>query len=140
MNMDIMLMAMFVVIIVAGLVLMAMISGFGKRRSGLDNKLYAERWQRIESLQQTGDAGWQVAIIEADKLVDMALKARGYSGETMGERLKSARTAFRNNDHTWQAHKLRNRIAHEHDVRLNSLMVSQALRSFKAALKDLGAL
>lgn len=138
--MDNMLLLMFVIILVGGLVLLAVVSQLGRRGSGLDHALFRKRWQRIEGLQKQGGAGWELAIIEADKLLDHALKARGYSGETMGERLKSARAVFRNNDHVWQAHKLRNRIAHEGDIHLNTIVVGRALRQFKAGLKDMGAL
>lgn len=119
-----------------------MMGGIGlQRRRGLNHVYYKQRWQYIEKLRSQGDAGWHSAIIEADKLLDEALKARGMSGQTMGERLKSARRAFaQHNDVIWQAHKLRNRIAHESGVRLNSLVVTQALRGFRLGLKDMGAL
>jgi transposase len=58
----------------------------------------------------------------------------------MGDRLKNARGSFMNNNAVWEAHKLRNRLAHEQNVQLNSFSVDQALKGFKAGLKDLGAL
>lgn len=137
--MDSLLILLLAAALFIGLVLLAYIA-FSGRRSKLDRTLYRERWQRIEQLSAEGETGWQVAIMEADKLLDLALKANGYPGQTTGDRLKDARTAFRNNDHIWQAHKLRNRLAHEHDVQLNHVVVQRALRHFKSGLKDLGAL
>jgi hypothetical protein len=57
-------------------------------------------------------------LIESDKLLDHALKMSGTKGNTMGERLKSAKNRFdRDSYHrVWEAHKLRNRIAHEQNV------------------------
>lgn len=132
------LIALAVVLLVA-VVLLAGIGGLNKKRSGLDHAYYKKQWDMILSYKSNGGAGLQLAIFEADKLLDHALKNRGYPGETMGERLKAARGSFMNNDAVWHAHKLRNRLAHEQNVPLNGLTVDQALRGFRAALKDLGA-
>ena len=124
------------VVVVAGLVLLVGLGQFSRRRSGLDAKFYRDRWTKIEQVQKMGEAGWQVAIIQADKLLDQALRERGFSGDTMGDRLKSSHAG----DKVWAAHKIRNRIAHETDVKLNAIVVNQALRGFKQGLKNVGAL
>ena len=134
--MDSLLMLFLGLIVLAGLVLLAGLGQFGRRRSGLDSKYYRDRWAKIEQVQKMGEAGWQVAIIQADKLLDQALKQRGFSGETMGDRLKSSHAG----DKVWAAHKVRNRIAHEPDIKLSSITVNQALRGFKQGLKNVGAL
>lgn len=134
--MDSILILFLALIVVAGLVLLVGLGQFTRRRSGLDSKYYREKWAKIEQVQKMGEAGWQVAIIQADKLLDQALKERGFAGETMGDRLKSSHAG----DKVWAAHKIRNRIAHEADVKLNPVMVNQALRGFKQGLKNVGAL
>jgi len=138
--MNSMLVAAFVVILTVSIALLAAITASNKKRSGLDPAYYKKQWLIIEGYKRNGGAGWQLAIFEADKLLDHALKGRGFSGETMGDRLKSARGAFMNNDAVWGAHKLRNRLAHEQNVSLSGVSVDHALRGFRAALKDLGAL
>lgn len=134
------LMTALAVVLVAGLLLFAFIATRGRKHGRLDHAFYEKQWRAIESLQKQGGSGWQLAIFEADKLLDHALKDSGYPGQTMGDRLKDAQGAFRNVDSVWQAHKLRNRLAHETGISLNSFGVSKALGQFKAALKDLGAL
>ena len=134
--MDSLLILFLALIVVAGLVLLVGLGQFTRRRSGLDGKYYRDRWAKIEQVQKMGEPGWQVAIIQADKLLDQALKQRGFAGDTMGERLKSSHAG----DKVWAAHKIRNRIAHESDVKLNPVMVAQALRGFKQGLKNVGAL
>ncbi|HKX23892.1 MAG TPA: hypothetical protein VJM46_01520 [Candidatus Saccharimonadales bacterium] len=134
--MDSLLILFLALIVVAGLVLLVGLGQFTRRRSGLDSKYYRDKWAKIEQVQKMGEPGWQVAIIQADKLLDQALKERGFSGETMGDRLKSSHAG----DKVWAAHKIRNRIAHEADVKLNPVMVGQALRGFKQGLKNVGAL
>ena len=44
------------------------------------------------------------------------------------------------NDATWFAHKLRNRLVHESNVRLRKRDVQKALAGFRQGLRDLGAL
>ncbi len=134
--MDNILIIFLAIIVIAGLVLLVGLGQFSRRRSGLDAKYYREKWAKIEQVQKLGEPGWQVAIIQADKLLDQALKARGFSGQTMGDRLKSSHAG----DKVWAAHKLRNRIAHEADIKLNIVVVSRALQGFKAGLKNVGAL
>jgi predicted RNase H-related nuclease YkuK (DUF458 family) len=58
----------------------------------------------------------------------------------MAERMKSGATLFSNRNNVWLAHKLRNRIAHETDVRVSYDDARYALSYFKQALKDVGAI
>lgn len=113
------------------------------RRSGikgLKKEKYQRDWLTIEQ-SLTNDAGtWQLAVMNADKLLDRALKERGYKGSTMGERMVSASRSLTKRDAVWAAHKLRNKLAHEDDVHLTPKLTKQALASIKYALKDLGAL
>ena len=73
------------------------------------------RWQHITSLiEGTTPSGWREAIIEADILLDDMLTKQGYTGDGVGEKLKSAdRVNFSTLEDAWEAHKVRNQIAHE---------------------------
>lgn len=135
-----MLLILFVIILAVALAMFFYISQSGRGRSTLNRAEFQQRWQRIEQLKSQGNTGWQLAIIEADKLLDQALKQAGHPGETMGDRLKGARNTFRDTDGIWQAHKLRNRLAHEHDIHINQFVIDRALGQLKSGLKDLGAL
>lgn len=137
--MDSLILTMFVVILIAAFTLLAYVAVSSRNKGKLNKEAFRAKWAQIEQLQSQGNTGWQLAILEADKLLDQALKQSGYSGQTMGERLKSARRAFKNVDHVWQAHKVRNQMAHESNFKLNSMTANRALRQFKAGLKDLGA-
>jgi hypothetical protein len=81
-----------------------------------------------------------MTILNADKLLDLALKERGIKGETMGERMKNAKDTWKNANAVWGAHKLRNQIAHEADIRVGYDDTRRALAGFKQALKDVGAI
>lgn len=73
------------------------------------------RWEHIESLIESGDQSkWREAIMEADIMLNDALYKRGYEGENVSEKLKSADPHnFRSLEDAWEAHKVRNQIAHE---------------------------
>lgn len=135
--------ALFIFLAVAlgvAIIFFILIAKFARRPQALDRDYYQRQWQRIMQLQQGSEVEWHVAVMEADKLLDHALKARGFRGQTMGERLKSARNNLHDNNGVWQAHKLRNRLAHESDVRLNPGQVNAALNGLKSGLRDVGAL
>ncbi len=72
------------------------------------------RWQRVEALMSSlNENDWRQAIIEADVMLDDMLKGMGYPGDTLGERLKSIESSdFETLNDAWEAHKIRNEIAH----------------------------
>lgn len=73
------------------------------------------RWRRIlEHAQSADQHQWRLAILEADIMLNDLLDVLGYRGETMGEKLKSVnRAQFHTIEQAWEAHKTRNRVAHE---------------------------
>lgn len=109
------------------------------KRRRLDVGKFQARWQTLQQ-QCVKSELWPLAIIDADKLLDEALKQLHFKGKTMGERLVSAQRELSNNDAVWFGHKLRNKIVHEEMKRLYKRDVQAALRGFRQALKDLGAL
>ncbi|NIM47105.1 MAG: hypothetical protein GTN40_03035 [Candidatus Aenigmarchaeota archaeon] len=113
-------------------------------RSGkviLNRGVVKEKWQKIEELMRLGrPSNFKTAILEADKLVDYVLRGLGVSGETMGDRLKSARPRFLNYDtynDLWFAHKVRNDLVHDIDHELLSYEAKKAVEGFKRALEEL---
>lgn len=138
--MDGTLIVLFAAILIIGVLLFAMIT-FGKKGGSLDVERYRTKWLAIEqSMVRDNDASCHMAIMNADKLVDQALKDRGFKGSTMGERLKAAKTSLPHRDAIWSAHKLRNQIAHEPDVKVGYDQARRTLSQFKQTLKDLGAI
>jgi hypothetical protein len=73
------------------------------------------RWQRIkEQAGSDNDQGWRLAILEADILLNELLDTLGYKGETMADKMRAVERAdFKTIDLAWEAHRARNRIAHE---------------------------
>lgn len=91
-------------------------------------------WMEVELL---GKHNPEQAILRADKLLDHALEIAGFKG-TLGEKLKQARHVFSDNNQLWNAHKIRNKIAHEVHFQPNPTQVMAALKGFRQAFHDLG--
>jgi hypothetical protein len=127
--------------IVFGMIILLLISRFApKPKRRLNQDYFQKRWLEILQRVKSSDDGTVLAIIDADKLVDEALKKLHFNGKTMGERLVAAQRSLTNNDSIWYAHKLRNRLVHEPNVRLKKSEAQMALTGFRQALRDLGAL
>ncbi len=131
---------MFAGVVVVGLILIAMMAIGRKGRTTLNKVAYQKEWLTIEGSVTKDPSSQQFAVLQADKLLDKALRESGYAGQTMGERLTSASRVFSRREAVWAAHKLRNRVAHEDTVRINPDLTRKALGSFKRALKDIGAI
>jgi hypothetical protein len=129
--------------IIAGAILLVMVFGVGfllrRKPKVLDQAYYQDQWQTLQKLCKDKST-WPLAVIDADKLLDDALKRKHYKGKTMGERLVSAQRDITDNDGVWFGHKLRNRLVHENNVKLRETEVKQALLGIRSGLKDLGAL
>jgi hypothetical protein len=132
------------ILIAAAIVGLLIIVGLGswlakKRFAKPDVKRFTERWNEAQKLCSSKNT-WPLAIINADKILDDALKRSHYKGKTMGERLVAAQRTLTDNDSVWYAHKLRNKIVHEEYGDLKKRDVQKVLVGFRQALRDLGAL
>lgn len=72
------------------------------------------RWSDVEQhVLSENPNDWRLAIIEADIMLDEMLQEAGYVGQTIGEKLKTANvSSFRTLQDAWDAHRVRNEIAH----------------------------
>ena len=130
-----------IIILTVALLVVLFLGGIVRRFKPANLKVqkFQSRWVEIEQLCAKNDT-WPLAIINADTLLDEVLKQRRCKGKTMGERLVAAQHDLKSNDTVWFGHKLRNKIVHEEMSRLYRKDVQAALRGFRDALKDLGAL
>ncbi len=104
------------------------------RRARLRGAAKTRAFAQIESARRLSDPARRV--VEADIVLDHALKGLGYQGQ-MGDKLKKMGVRFSNLDSVWRAHKLRNRIAHEPGVQISEKEAEVALKAFEKALRKL---
>jgi hypothetical protein len=109
-------------------------------QSNMSRKHAQESWNTIEEhFYRGGESDLKVAILEADKLLNDALREAGIMGIQLGDRLKKANVGqIPNLNDLWQAHKLRNQIAHEPNFKLKRDLAERALNIYEEALKNLG--
>ena len=80
----------------------------------INEKQENQKWKNIEELTRSENPNdWRLAILEADILLDELVSLMGYKGETFGEKLKTVEQSdFTTLEQAWEAHKIRNQIAH----------------------------
>ena len=67
-----------------------------------------------EKMSSQNEHDWKLAIVDADIILEEMLGYMGYEGEGVAPKLKQAdKNDFHTLQNAWDAHKLRNRIAHE---------------------------
>lgn len=71
-----------------------------------------------------------------DTVLDLALGELGFAG-SLGEKLKKAGPRIPNIQAVWDAHKLRNRLAHEHDASASPAEIDRAVRVLEHAVRHL---
>lgn len=128
-------------VLIIAVVMILYIAASKKDNPYLKRERYQAHWLEIEnSLNRDTPSSYHMAVLSADKLLDQAMRDCRVKGETMGDRLKSANSRWKNANSVWSAHKIRNQLAHETDVKISYDTAMQALSAFKQALKDLGAI
>lgn len=98
-----------------------------------------DRWQHILSYAAADDQKlWRLAIIEADVMLDEMMDAMGYPQDSLGEKLKNAEDSdFRTRNQAWEAHKLRNTIAHEGSTyKLTRREVDKAINNYRQVFDE----
>ena len=128
-------------IIIIGVLVFIAISLTSQKTYEFDKEDYQADYLRIEnSLNRENELSFNAAVIEADKLLEKALLEMVLHGKTMGERMKAASNRFTQNNSVWYAHKMRNMIAHERNFKVDYNKAAHALKAYRQALKDLGAI
>lgn len=90
-------------------------------------------------MSSQSEALWRIGIMEADNLLQEVLQEKGYQGDGVGEMLKNA--SFKTVNLAWDAHKVRNRIAHEgSDFALTEREAKRAFMLYESVFRDLKAI
>lgn len=95
-------------------------------------------WERVLGFMASNDPNdWRLAIIEADNMLDELVRAMNYRGESLGERLKAIEPSdFQTLNEAWEAHKVRNRIAHESGYIPAEQEARQAIARYRAVFEE----
>ncbi len=101
------------------------------------------RWEKVEQyMTSLNPSDWKIAILEADNILDEIVERMGYKGQNLGERMKQIEASdFPYLEEAWQAHKLRNQIAHKGtEYTLTRSDADQTINVYHRVFKELGYL
>lgn len=101
-----------------------------------------KEWEGIkQKFLSQEESFWKLAVIEADKLVDTVIKAHGFQGDTMGDRMKSITEAHLPSiNDLWKVHRLRNHLVHTADFHINQAQSQKAMQMYQQVLQDFKAI
>jgi hypothetical protein len=107
-------------------------------KTNLPKETAKKEWAKIEEHFYKGDENdLKIAVIEADKLLEEALRESGIRGSHLGDRLKNLKPEqLTNLDQVWQAHRLRNDIVHQPTFKLKRDLAERALGIYHDTLKN----
>jgi hypothetical protein len=97
------------------------------------------RWEKIIKLSESENGSdWRLSIIEADIILDELLEKLKLPGDTMGEKLKAVeKSDFTTIESAWEAHKMRNSIAHEGgDFLVSQREIRRIISLYEAVFKE----
>ncbi len=106
-------------------------------------KKLQDKWERVLALSYSDHVSdWRLAVMEADIMLEEALRAKGFVGDSVGDMLKLVKSGdMVNIEAAWDAHKVRNRIAHSGgDFELNERETRRVITLFETVLKELRAI
>lgn len=101
------------------------------------------KWENVLThANSENPTDWRLAILEADTMLESASQKLPVVGETLGERLKKIdKGDLRSLDSAWEAHKVRNKIAHEGlDFQITKRDTLKTIGQFEEVLRELGAI
>jgi len=112
-----------------------------RQYEAFDREVMRRRWEEIERmLKDDGEVNTKLAVLEADKLLDQALRSLAFPGTSLGDRLKFASYKYPRIKEVWWAHKVRNQLANEASYHLDRRVARKAVATFRKALELLGAI
>lgn len=97
------------------------------------------RWNAVVDYMKTENQNdWRLAILEADTILDSLLDSLGFEGDTVGDKLKKADPVkFKNLNTVWEAHNIRNRVAHEgSDFEMSKNEINRVVSIYEQVFRD----
>lgn len=98
-----------------------------------------EKWQKVQAhINSNNPSDWRLAILEADIMLDTILDKMGYQGDSIGDKLKGIeKSDFLTLDLAWEAHKVRNQIAHAGtDFQLNDREARRTIEMYQKVFEE----
>ena len=98
-----------------------------------------QKWESVQKhINSDNPSDWRLAILEADIMLGDILEKMGYQGDSIGDKLKGIeKSDFLTLNQAWEAHKVRNQIAHEgSDFMLNDRDARRVIDLYKQVFEE----
>lgn len=107
-----------------------------------EKEFFTKQWKLIiEKIEQGQPHYWTLAVVDADKLVDEAMKRMGLPGEHFADRLSNIDSAdVKSVEKLWRVHRIRNDIAHLPGFSLSKKDSEEILSVYRDFLMDVSLL
>jgi hypothetical protein len=121
----------FLFIALALLSLIVVFFGMRRRRASLTPSVRSQIKSQLEHMRGMEHSSLQ--ILEAEKILDGVFSHLGATG-SFADKLRSMESRIPNKESVWQAHKLRNRLAHEAGMHVSDHEAGRAIKTFERAI------
>lgn len=97
------------------------------------------RWNKVlKRLETVSEEEYKLAVIEADNMLDAALKRMGFAGETLADRLGKVSVAIVPNlPEAKEANRIRDNIVHDPSYRLTMSEARRIIGIYQATFQNL---
>jgi hypothetical protein len=98
-----------------------------------------EKWLKVVThINSENPSDWKLAILECDIMLGDILEKMGYLQDSIGEKLKAVEPSdFTNIENAWEAHKIRNMIAHEgSDFAMNEREAKRVIGLYETVFRE----
>ena len=129
------ILAAILLLLFLGLALAGVLYEIKKGKLDLPTKKFIQgQWHKAEALSKND---LRAAIFEADKILAFTLTKTGAT-ENITKKIKQFESRFKDPELVYQAHRLRNLLAHQVDFHPSNQELQQKFNYFRGALTDLG--
>lgn len=113
--------------------------GKPKKIYTLEDAALRAQWEEVTRKVRSGSGdALKLAVVEADKVVDDALKQLGFEGDHMADRLEDlSEGEVHTLPRVWRAHRLRNNLVHTPGFQVSPSEAKGAIADYEAFLKEI---
>lgn len=107
--------------------------------TGVVSEIVNEKWQKVViHINSENPSDWKLAILECDIMLGDIMEKMGYGQPSISEKLKAVEPSdFINIEAAWEAHKIRNQIAHEgSDFLINEREAKRVIGLYEAVFRE----
>ena len=99
---------------------------------------YQEYWDAVEKSLNEGDfSGYKVAVIETEKILQMALNDRKFPGKNINEQIKNAEIILKNPEKLKYSRAMYNKIISELNFDISSEDIKEIVAGYYMAISDI---